>query len=116
MLLHRKILNAPPDLQVDHINRNILDNRKINLRLCTGTQNQGNRIRRKNSSSIYKGVHFAQDRQKWRAGITKNGVCFKLGTFNAEVEAAIVYDDAAKLYFGEFALLNFMGGRRRGCP
>ena len=32
-LMHRIITNAPPDMEVEHINRNRLDNRRSNLRL-----------------------------------------------------------------------------------
>ena len=41
--LHRYITNCPKDLQVDHINRNTLDNRRENLRTCTNQENSTNR-------------------------------------------------------------------------
>jgi len=37
--LHRFIMNAPSDKEVDHINGNSLDNTRNNLRLCTKKEN-----------------------------------------------------------------------------
>jgi hypothetical protein len=42
-LLHRVIMNAPSGLEVDHINRNRLDNRRENLRICTHKENSQNK-------------------------------------------------------------------------
>ena len=58
LYMHRIILSAPPDLQVDHINRDRLDNRRENLRFATRSQNQANKGRPINNSSHYKGVSW----------------------------------------------------------
>lgn len=42
-LLHRFIMNAPKGKVVDHINHNIRDNRKSNLRVCSQSDNLLNR-------------------------------------------------------------------------
>ena len=41
--LHRLIVDAPPNMSVDHINHNTLDNRRSNLMIATHSENQQNR-------------------------------------------------------------------------
>ena len=105
--LHRFLLGVTNrDVLIDHINRNPLDNRKSNLRLCTPSQNQYNRGPNKNSTSRYVGVHFCNARKKFVSQI-----CFKrkgttIGAFDCEVEAPKARDKQAKKLFGEFAYIN----------
>lgn len=54
--LHRAILRAEKGTQVDHINRNGLDNRKNNLRICTNAENNRNRLPSPGGASKFKGV------------------------------------------------------------
>ena len=44
--------------------------------------------------------------KKWRAQICVNWKNMALGAYTNEVEAALVYNEAAMHFFGEFALLN----------
>lgn len=108
--MHRVIMNAPDYFEVDHVNGNGLDNRKENLRLSTRSQNAINTPKRKNNTSGYKGVTFFKRDKKWKAQITFEGRNIALGCYNTPIEAALVYDDAARKYFGEFASVNFRKG------
>jgi len=106
--MHRQIMNPPKDKCIDHENQNGLDNRRTNLREASKAEN--NRNRRKiagRGSSIYKGVMWYKDRRKWYASIEVNGQKIFLGYFDSEIEAAKAYDEAAKIYHGGFASLNF---------
>jgi len=106
ILMHRVILNAPPGMQTDHRNMNGLDNRRVNLRMCTNSQNHMNTRKRSNCVSIYKGVSWHKLAGKWRAQIKANNRRKHLGLFNSEEEAALAYDIAALKFFSEFARLN----------
>jgi hypothetical protein len=114
--MHREIMQAKPGQFVDHISWALLeqgyvDNRKSNLRLATPSQNQSNarkmRVNRLNSVPVskYKGV--TKSRDKWSAHIFAETRLWYLGTFDTEEEAARTYDNYAKRWKGEFALLNF---------
>lgn len=105
--LHRLLMIGleKNDLQVDHINRNRLDNRRCNLRVCTKKQNNQNTSVRKNSSSNYLGVHLRKNRgnKKWVACCCRKSKCFL-----TEKEAALYYNELAIIEYGEFANLNII--------
>lgn len=106
--IHRLVLCiSDPKVNVDHINRNKLDNRKCNLRLCDQTQNNANRTKNKNSSTKYKGVHLDSDTQMFKAQIQYKGRKVSLGTFKSPIHAACAYDIKAIELFKSFANLNF---------
>jgi hypothetical protein len=105
--MHRLILDAPKEMQVDHINGNGLDNRRSNLRLATSTENARNRDKFKNNTTGYKGVSRQKGRKKFRAQIYANGKAIYLGWYDTAREAALAYDRAVRKYHGEFGCTNF---------
>lgn len=102
--MHREITACPPHLVVDHINGNTLDNRRSNLRICTSRQNLANTCTF--SVSGYKGVSQHGPRL-YRARIKhdRHGEIY-LGSYETPQEAAMAYDRAALLLWGEYAWLN----------
>ena len=105
--MHRVIMLPDPSQQVDHINGDRLDNRRCNLRLCSGRENQMNRKKSSGKSSSYKGVSFFPRTGRWASRIKVHGRNLHLGYFVSEKDAALAYDAAALHHFGEFARLNF---------
>jgi hypothetical protein len=105
--MHRLIMDAPKDMEVDHINHNGLDNQRNNLRICTGYQNRLNR--KAFGSCKYLGVTVTLSRnyKQIRARVHLDGIVYHLGSFKTEESAAMAYDAKAKELFGEFANLNF---------
>ena len=108
--LHRFVMGNPKNKRIDHINRNKLDCRKVNLRIATHSENLMNRVAPKGNKSGYKGVIFDKSRKKWRAEIKHLYKSYYLGRFITRKEAALAYNQAAKEYFGEFAYQNQIGG------
>jgi hypothetical protein len=107
IMLHRLILRTPVGFDTDHINHNLRDNRRENLRIATHSQNLANGLKRRDGSSQFKGVRWHKERRKWQARIGYKGKNFHLGLFKSEKEAAIAYDLAALKYFKKFSYLNF---------
>lgn len=95
-----------PKIQVDHENRNGLDNQRGNLRECTKSQNQQNRESNKGSSSKFKGVYWSNERKIWRAQIKVPNRTTYVCQFKSEVDCAIMYNFVAYKAFGKFARLN----------
>ena len=113
ILIHRVIMemnnyNIEKKL-IDHEDHNGLNNQKENLRICTYSQNAQNQTNQTRIlTSIYKGVHFKKDRNKFRVGIKLNGKHIHLGYFIDEQEAALAYNKKATELFGEFCCLNII--------
>jgi hypothetical protein len=105
--MHRTIMDAPPDMDVDHRDRDGLHNWRENLRICTQKENNRNRVKNKNNRSGYKGVVWHKETGKYRSRIKVGGKHISLGLFDNPEDAALAYDKAAKEYFGPFASLNF---------
>lgn len=85
-----------PAIKVDHINGDMLDNRKCNLRPCTHAENM------KHITTGVTGID-KRDNGKFRAKITCNKKQITIGTFDTYEEAVIAREAKAKELFGEFA-------------
>ena len=107
--MHREIMNTQDGMETDHINRDGLDNRKSNLRVCTRSQNARNAKRRVTNTSGHKGVSWDKERKKWHAEIMINYKKIHLGRFDTVEEAAAAYDQAAEKYHKDFARTNKKG-------
>lgn len=92
-----------PSRQIDHINRDPLDDRWENLRLATQSQNNANRILPSNSINGYRGISWKPQHKRWRVNV---GHRYR-GSFKDAEDAARHYDKTAKELYGEFAILNF---------
>jgi len=104
-LIHGEIKN----LRIEHIDSNGLNNDHI-TNLKTSEQNpdiQQNRKKRKGAKSQHKGITWSSYYDKWKAEIRANGKKHSLGYRKYEKDAALLYDSAAKYYYGEPAYLNF---------
>lgn len=110
--IHRLVMGVTdPKIIVDHVNRDPLDNRKLNLRLCTiaeNTRNSGPSLSR--NTSGFKGVSRTRSK-KWVARIQRDGKEINIGVFVTPQTAAEAYDKKALELFGEFACTNKMLGK-----
>jgi hypothetical protein len=91
VLMHRVImgLERGDKRQVDHINRDRLDNRRANLRIVDDRQQAQNTSKTPNRHSRYRGVSFNKRRGKWIAYAQVNGKRVYLGcAYTNEEDAA----------------------------
>jgi hypothetical protein len=101
--LHRLILGVDEGQIIDHINHDVTDNRKANLRLCTTSQNAMNKKLPSNNTSGHKGVHYCNTRKRWIANIGVMRKSIYLGSFRNKQDAIKAREHAEVIYFGEFA-------------
>lgn len=99
--LHRLIMNPSGWYVVDHINWDILDNRKSNLRICTMLENTRNTKKIKWTSSIYKWVHYSNSKKMWIWRIVCNWKAYTKSSKN-EIQMAYWYDSMADKLFWEY--------------
>ena len=86
--MHRRIMKNP-DLTVDHINRDRLDNRRENLREATTQEQSDNKSVYRSRTGI-RGVRARNGR--WAAQIRIDGTMRHLGTFDDPMEASSVVE------------------------
>ncbi len=104
--MHREIMGVQKGVDIDHRDRNGLNNQKSNLRICSRTLNQGNATLRKDSTTGFKGVSYKKENGKFVARVQFGKKRLSLGYFPTKELAAAAYDKAAIELFGEFARVN----------
>jgi hypothetical protein len=110
LLLHNLLIPTKEEFVVDHKNRDGLDNRRENLRLCTRAENCRNSKPKKlqtSNGSRYKGVTFHPKKKLYQARICFNRQRIRLGRSKDEKLCAFLYDVAALELHGEFACINY---------
>ena len=106
--MHHEIVGHPlSGFEIDHINRNPLDNRKSNLRFVTHSENTSNKGPVK-STSGYKGVYKKNGNYWAQTNLRKSELgCKYLGYFDSKVAAAVAYDNYAGQIYPGVAYQNF---------
>lgn len=93
---------------VDHWDRDTLNDKIENLRAATFGENSRNSSSHKNSYSQYKGVTFRKNKNIWPSRINFNNKTIYIGEYKTEIEAALAYNREAVRYHKEFANLNII--------
>lgn len=103
--IHRVImgLSYGDGLEVDHINGDKLDNRRLNLRVCTTSENGRNRGSTRLNRSGLKGIAYDPERGKFMAKIQVAGKQKNLGRYSTAEEAHAAYKAAAEKLHGQYA-------------
>ena len=100
---HRLVVPGAPI--VDHINHDILDNRRCNLRAANGTMNRRNTRGYASNPYRYKGV-YPTPAGKWNVSVYDGTKLIRVGTFACPHDAATAYNLASHLYVADCVLFN----------
>ena len=99
VMLHRLIMKPQDGLVVDHINHNPSDNRRINLRVISNSENKQNLVgARSDSGTGIRGVRYDADSKIWYVTIKVSGIEKYLGSYKTKEEAAEVIKRARSIY------------------
>ena len=104
--MHREIMKVMQGFQIDHLNGNGLDNRKLNLRICTNAQNQWNR----HPLPSIGGIWWDKKRKRFRIRMMSNGKRKYLGQYKEKSEAIRTYQKAVKERQRNYIEVNELSG------
>ncbi len=92
-----------PSEEIDHENRDTTDDRWINLREASRSQNALNRDVQGNNSSGLRGIHFDCERGKWFVQVKVKGINHFIGRYDEVDEAVVARNAAVAELHGAFA-------------
>ena len=103
IMIHRLILGVTnPKIEIDHIDRNPLNNTRNNLRITDRVTNCRNTRVHKDTKSGFRGVSWRKDTKKWSVHIKVNYKKISLGCYTNLEEAIARRIEAEKEYWGEY--------------
>ena len=107
--IHRVIMGTSfnPEMFIDHIDGDGMNNQRLNLRKCISSENLSNQRIRKNNTTGAKGV-WINKKGKYEVRCTKNGRTQYGGCFITLKEAKIKYNKISKILHGEFSKPNWV--------
>lgn len=96
----------PQNIEIDHVDRNPLNNVSSNLREATRSQNARNTRPREGGTCEYKGVRWCSRARVYIAEITIDNKKIFLGRFECSKQAALRWNEESLKYYGCFAYQN----------
>ena len=112
-LLYRFIMKAEKGEIVDHINGDVTDNRRCNLRIVTYSENNQNKHNFRKNKSGFRNVSIDKQSGLWRPSLYSQGKYLFRQRFRNPVIAALVIDRVIKKHIKVFGKLNFPGSIKR---
>lgn len=94
-----------PSMMIDHINGAKDDNRIVNLREVTRSQNIQNKLIKKKGKAL-PGTHFRKRSGKYESVITANGKVIWLGCYATEIEAHNAYLEGVKKHHVNYRIYS----------
>ncbi len=111
-ILSKRYFKKNKNKIIDHINGNKLDNRKINLRQTTYSNNLLNKKIGIKNKSGYLGVSWSKASKKWLSRLKINYKEVYSQFFDKKIDAAIAYD-IAKDFFVIFLFKKILNPYRK---
>lgn len=107
--MHRIVCDVnDKNIEVDHCGHNTFDNRKINLRIASHTENHQNNKMFSNNTSGATGVYYDKRYNKWQAYITCDNKRISLGQYDVFADAIKARKIAEEKYFKSWSYDNSM--------